>query len=61
MKTFSNILRRTVCWGKYYFNIFYVPFIFHYCQQALFTLPVSLLLSLLNDTSVDIADDEGSF
>ena len=42
-------------------NIFYVPFIVYYCQQALFTLGVSLLLSLLNDASVDIVVEEDSF
>ena len=42
-------------------NIFYIPFIFYYCQPVSFTLRVSLLLSLFNDTSVNIVDDEGSF
>ena len=42
MKTFSN----STC---YYLNIFYIPFIFYYCQQVLFTLRISSLLSLLND------------
>ena len=41
--------------------MFYIPFIFYYCQQVLFTIRVSLLLSLLNDASVSIVDDEGSF
>ena len=35
--------------------------IFEYCQQVLITLRVSLLLSLLKDTSVAIGDDEDSF
>ena len=42
-------------------NIFYILFIFYRCQQALFTLRVSLLLSPLNNAFVDIVDDEGSF
>ena len=61
MNTFSNIFRSTFCWGKKYFNIFYILFIFFYCQQVLFTLRVSSLLSPLNDVSVDIVGDEGSF
>ena len=39
----------------------YIPYIFYYCQQVLVTLTVSSLLLSLNDTSVDIADVEGSF
>ena len=39
----------------------YIPFIFYYWWQTLFTLRVSLLLSSLIDISVDIVDDEGSF
>ena len=42
-------------------NIFFILFIFYYWQQVLFTLRVSSLLSLLNDASVDIVDDEGFF
>ena len=43
-------------------NIFYVPFISHYCQQVLFTLRISSLLSLSNAASVGIVDDdEGPF
>ena len=42
-------------------NIFYIQIIFYYCQKVLFTLRVFLLLSLLNDASVDILDDEVSF
>ena len=61
LKTFSNIFRSTFCWGRRYLNIFYIPFIFYYCQQVLITLRVSLLLSLLKDTSVAIGDDEDSF
>ena len=61
MKTISNIFRGTFCWRMWYLNIFYIPFIFLYYQQVLFTLRVSLLLSLLNDASVDIGDDEDSF
>ena len=38
-----------------------MPFIFCYCQQVLFTLGVSSLLSPLNDASVDFADDMSSF
>ena len=38
-------------------NIFYAPFIFYYCQQVLFTLRVSSILSSINDASVDIVDD----
>ena len=41
-------------------NIIYIPFIFYYCGQTLFTLRVSSLLSSLTDDSVDIVDDEGS-
>ena len=33
----------------------------YYCQQVLFTSRVSSLLSLLNNASLDIVDDEGSF
>ena len=36
--------------------MFFISFIFYYCQQVLFTLYVSSLLSPLNDASVDIAD-----
>ena len=42
-------------------NTFYNPFFFYHCQQVLFKLRVSSLLSPLNDASVDIVDDEGSF
>ena len=42
-------------------NIFYILFLFYYCQQVLFTLRVSSLLSPLNDASGDIAVDKGSF
>ena len=42
-------------------NIFHIPFIFYYCQQVLFSLRVSSLLFSLNDVSVDLVDDEGSF
>ena len=35
-------------------NIFHIPSIFYYCQQVLFTLRVSSLLSPLNDVSVDM-------
>ena len=41
-------------------NICYTPFILYYCQQVLFTLRFSSLLSPLNDASVDIVDNEGS-
>ena len=47
--------------GRQYLNIFDIPFIFYYCQQDLFELRVSSLLSLLNDSYVDSVDDEGSF
>ena len=36
--------------------MFFISFIFYYCQQVLFTLYVSSLLSPLNDASVDTAD-----
>ena len=42
-------------------NIFYIPFIFYYWEQVLFTLRVSSLLSPLNDASGGIVDDEGFF
>ena len=42
-------------------NIFHIQFIFYYCQHVLFTLTISSLLSPLNDASVDIVDDQGSF
>ena len=42
-------------------NITYIPFVFYYYWKTLFTLRVSLLLSSLNDASVDIIDDECSF
>ena len=42
-------------------NIFYIPFIFFYWEQVLFTLRVSSLLSPLNDASGGIVDDEGFF
>ena len=38
----------------------YIRFIFYYCSKTLFTLGVSLLLSSLNDSFVDIIDDKGS-
>ena len=41
-------------------NTFYIPSIFYYFQQFLFTFRVSSLLSPLNDASGDIVDDEGS-
>ena len=41
--------------------MFYIPFIFYYCQLVLFALRVSSLLSLLNDASVESVDDGGSF
>ena len=41
--------------------MFFISFIFYYCQQVLCTLRVSLLLLPLNDASVDIVDNEGSF
>ena len=44
--------------GRWYLNIFYILFIFYYCQQVLSTLKVSSSLEPLNDTSVDV---EGSF
>ena len=43
------------------FEYILYPFYFLNYQQVLFTLRVSLLLSLLNDASVDIGDDEDSF
>ena len=61
MKTFSNIFRSSFFWGRHQFNIFYTQLIFYYCQQVLFKLRVSSLLSPLNDASVDIADNKGSF
>ena len=39
----------------------HIPFVFCYCQQVLFTLRNSSLLSPLNEASFDIFDDEGSF
>ena len=54
MKTFSNSTRS-------YLDIFYIPFIFYYCQQVLFTLRVSSLPWPLNDASSSIVDNEGSF
>ena len=48
MITFANIFRSTFCWGRSFFNTFYILFIFYYCQQVLFTLGVSSLLSLLS-------------
>ena len=41
-------------------NIFYIPFIFNYCQHELLLL-LSSLLSPLNYASGGIADDEDSF
>ena len=41
--------------------IYFISDIFYYRQQALFTLKVSSFLWPLNDVSVDIVDDEGSF
>ena len=38
-----------------------VVFIFYYYKQVLFALRASPLLSPLNDASVDIFGDEGSF
>ena len=34
---------------------------YDFCQQVLFTLRASSLLTLLNDDSVDIVNDEPSF
>ena len=48
MITFANIFRSTFCWSRSFFNTFYILFIFYYCQQVLFILGVSSLLSLLN-------------
>ena len=42
-------------------NIFCLPFIFDYCQQVLFTLRVSSLISQLNDAFVDIFEDDDFF
>ena len=42
-------------------NIICFPFIFYNCEQTLFILRGSLLLSSLKDASVDILDHEGSF
>ena len=39
----------------------HIPFVFYYCQQVLFTLRNSSLLLPLNEASVDIFDDEGTF
>ena len=61
MKTLSNIFRCTFCWGRQYWNLFYILFIFYYWQQVLFTLRGSSLLSPYNDAFVDIIDYEGSF
>ena len=61
MKTFSNIFGSTFCWDRRYINIFYIPFIFYYCQQFIFTLQVPSLLLPLNDISVEMVDVEGSF
>ena len=61
MKTFSSIFRSTFCWGRQYLNIFYILFIFFYCQQVLFTLGVSSSLLPLTNASADTIDDEGSF
>ena len=61
MKNFSNIFRSTFCWGSLYLSIFYIPFIFYYCQQVLFALRVSSLLLPLNDAPGDIVDDKDSF
>ena len=41
--------------------MFYIPFIFYYCQQVLFTLRVSSLQSALNEAFVDFPNDEGYF
>ena len=42
-------------------SIFYILFIFYYCQQVLFALRISSLLPLLNEASVHSVDDGGSF
>ena len=69
-KQFSNIFRLSIftlfflqhlLLGQVIFEYILRPFIVYYCQQALFTLGVSLLLSLLNDASVDIVVEEDSF
>ena len=49
MLTFSNIFCSTLCWGHV---------IFEYILYAVYFLT---LLSPLNDASVDIVDDKGSF
>ena len=47
--------------GHVIFEYILHPIFFYYCQQVLFTLRVSSLLSPLNDASGDIVADEGSF
>ena len=47
--------------GHVIFEYILHPIFFYYCQQVLFTLRVSSLLSPLNDASGDIVVDEGSF
>ena len=40
---------------------FCIPFIFYHFQQVLFTVRFSSLLSPLNDASIKVVDDDGSF
>ena len=48
----------TFSFSRQYLSIFYIPFIYYYCERVLFTLKVFSLLQPLNDTSVDV---DGSF
>ena len=47
--------------GHVIFEYILHPIFFYYCQQVLFTLRVSSLLSPLNHASGDIVVDDGSF
>ena len=61
MRILSNIFCSTFCLGRKYLNIFYIWFIFYYCQQAWCKLRLLTLLSPLYDAFDDIVDDECSF
>ena len=47
--------------GQVIFEYILYPIYFLHCQQALFKLRVSSLLSPSNDAYVDTVEDEGSF
>ena len=61
MRILSNIFCRTFCWSRKHLNIFYIRFIFYYCQLVLCKLRVLALFSPLYYAFDDIVDHECSF